>query len=594
MQTIKDILEPVKNFDMINEAFNSNVDDYFKDLVKQSKVNVGANNVTCEEIYDTQAKVQKVTKKRTGDKVGKGFAIFFAVAGYIAMVAGIVILVLILLKQKNLANGQLVLPLCLMLGGLAIGLSMTLVICLVINKKIKEGTKIIDELNKVIEKKTDEAWKQMAPLNNMFGWNIPQMLITETVPLIQLDRAFEPYRFYQLINDYDFNPDHGNDESTICVQSGTLLGNPFLFEKTIYTWMGTYTYVGSIVITWTTYERDANGNSHAVTHTQTLTASVTKPKPYYDTTTNLIYGNGAAPDLMFERSPANKDASKMNEKQLNKYVKRQSKKLDKKSDEAVSKGGTYVKMNNDEFETLFNCTNRSNEQQFRLLFTPIGQKNMIELFKHSPFGDDFEFVKDHMINLIHSGHSQSFEYHAAPWLYKHFDYNEIERIFKDYNNGYLKSVFYDLAPLLSIPLYQQYKSHEYIYKSTGKSNLTFHEVESLCNYFGPKNFAHPETATDTILKCEFWDTNKAVDNVVIHAYSYKAIQHTTFIPRVGGDGHTHNVPVVWYEYVPLHKITKAQVMDQQGYMDAHKKGNIEKEFGIKPSYGQKGLVISAK
>jgi len=586
MQTINDILEPAKSFGQVKDAFNVNVDQYFDDLVKRSKVNIEQNQQTCAEIYDTQAQVKKQEKKRTGKKVAKGFSIAGACIGFAAMIFGILGLAVF--------HWSLAASLPLLIGGLALGVGLTLLICLRLNKVIKSQTALIDELNGIIQQKTDEAWKQMEPLNNLFSWNIPQQLITDTVPLIQLDRSYEPYRYYQMINNYNFNPEHDINESTICVQSGTIKGNPFLFEKTMFTYMAPYTYVGSIVITWTTTERDANGNTHTVTHSQTLTATVTKPKPYYETTTNLIYGNGAAPELQFERSPSKIDASKVSEKKLNKYVKRQAKKLDKKAEKELNTAGGFVKMGNDEFEALFNCSERSNEQQFRLLFTPVGQTNMVNLLKSSPYGDDFEFVKDKMINLIHSAHSQSFEYHSAPWLYTNFDFNKIQQFFKQYTNDYLQSVYFDLAPILSIPLYQQYKSHDYIYNSSGKSNLTFHEVESLCNYFGANKFAHPNTDTNVILKCEFWDKAKEVDNAIIHAYSYKAIPHVTVIQVMGGDGHMHGVPVTWYEYVPLTQSTKVSVVDEYAYETANKGVGIVKGLGFKPVYGQKGLALSIK
>ena len=43
--------------------------------------------------------------------------------------------------------------------------------------------------------------------------------------------------------------------------------------------------------------------------------------------------------------------------------------------------------------------------------------------------------------------------------------------------------------------------------------------------------------------------------VNIHAYSYLKIPHTEFVSKLGGDGLMHQVPVVWYEYAPLEKVT---------------------------------------
>ena len=42
-------------------------------------------------------------------------------------------------------------------------------------------------------------------------------------------------------------------------------------------------------------------------------------------------------------------------------------------------------------------------------------------------------------------------------------------------------------------------------------------------------------------------------NVIAH--SYQSIAHTEFITKMGGDGLPHQVPVVWYEYIPLTKST---------------------------------------
>ena len=71
----------------------------------------------------------------------------------------------------------------------------------------------------------------------------------------------------------------------------------------------------------------------------------------------------------------------------------------------------YQRFGNDEFEVLFGGTNRNNELEYRLLFTPLAQKNLLSIIKNPiPYGDDFSFIKDKMINVIRSNHSQTFDY----------------------------------------------------------------------------------------------------------------------------------------------------------------------------------------
>jgi hypothetical protein len=54
-----------------------------------------------------------------------------------------------------------------------------------------------------------------------------------------------------------------------------------------------------------------------------------------------------------------------------------------------------------------------------------------------------------------------------------------------------------------------------------------------------------------ILKTFPISSKDGVDRILVTAYSFCAIPHTDIIPRLGGDGRMHGVPVHWYEYVPI-------------------------------------------
>lgn len=583
MQQVRDILKPIAVYEAASKTFESNIDEYFGDLVKKSQINKNQNKETCDQYYAKVEEKEKTTKKQKGKKALKGFLIFLAIVFFAAMIAGILMLAIPSWKEAI----SLAISIPLLIGGALLGTGMVLIICLDLNKKIKQIEKIIQKQEEEIKKLETEAWNELEPLNNLFTWNIPQYLITQTCPLINLDRIFTPGRQVQLFQKYGYEGTDINS-SVVSVQSGSILGNPFIFERVHMTWMGTQVYTGSITISWTTYTRDSNGHSVAQHHTQVLTASVTKPKPFYGYDTQLVYGNDAAPKLSFSRKATKENLSELSDKKIQRMVKKADKKLEKKA----RKSETFTKMGNSEFEALFNATDRDNEVEFRLLFTPIAQQNMLELLKAKPYGDDFDFYKMGPINIIRSAHSQGFDYHAAPSLFADFDYERMQSHFKEYCLQYFQSLYFDLAPILSIPLYQQYKAHEYIYKTS--EGVTNYEIESIVNNYGAKHFCHPSTVTECILKCGKVESKAGLTSTNIQCLSYKTIEHVTVVQVYGGDGHMHGVPVTWYEYVPLSKITPIKVIDHQGYASEHKDQSVDtiyKKFGIKDVYGQKGISL---
>ena len=194
-------------------------------------------------------------------------------------------------------------------GILAISLAVALIVLFIIlivrkiNPKIKQNEEIRQTLQEEADKLLKEAWAQMAGLNALYDWNIPQSLVTETVPLIEMDDNFDEERFAYLYENYGFSKNDDSTRSTQFCQSGAILGNPFVVLKDLKQSWTRQLYTGAITIHWTTTVRTKDG-SKTVHHTQVLTASVSKPKPVYNTETYLVYGNDAAPNLTFSRTPS--------------------------------------------------------------------------------------------------------------------------------------------------------------------------------------------------------------------------------------------------------------------------------------------------
>ena len=195
-----------------------------------------------------------------------------------------------------------------------------------LKKKIQKVEEALAKLQKRADELLSEARSQMQPLNDDYDWNIPAKILTDTIPLIKMDQYFDQNKFYYLKKKYGFLENEDNI-SSLFVQSGSILGNPFLVERNFVREIRNHVYTGSITIHWTTWVGSGK-NRHMITHTQTLTASVTKPRPEYFNETWLVYGNEAAPRLSFSRSPV--EASKYDDKQLKKYVESYEKNLDKK------------------------------------------------------------------------------------------------------------------------------------------------------------------------------------------------------------------------------------------------------------------------
>ncbi len=92
----------------------------------------------------------------------------------------------------------------------------------------------------------------------------------------------------------------------------------------------------------------------------------------------------------------------MNEREIEKFVKKNSDELVKLTEKSIASNNSFRAMNNAKFEVLFNALNRNDEKEFRMMFTPIAQKNMVNLLldKNNGYGDNFKFTKQGNVNLI--------------------------------------------------------------------------------------------------------------------------------------------------------------------------------------------------
>ena len=564
----ENIFEPLLAYKNIyKDLFSKNATEYFDNLVEKSQIDIETNRETNRKIKKAEGERNDIVKKINKQSFLRGFLIFLSVAGLIAAIVGIVMLVQ--------GVQSLLAPILMIVFGFALPILFLVLIFVIINKKIKELRGLKAKIDKIIEDLMKEAWAQMAPLNELFTYGMAVSLFRKTVPIINLDKMFDSKRLDYLVSKFGLAESHDVNRSSLYVQSGDIIGNPFFIAKDLVHNLGTKTYHGELVIHYTTTTY-VNGRLVTNHHTQTLRASLTKPCPYYREEPYLVYGNEAAPDLIFSRQDS--DAERLNDKQIEKKVNKEVKRLNKMSEKSVKKGGDYTVMGNSEFEVLFGAQNRNNEVQFRLLFTPLAQKQLLQLMKDKEvaYGDDFDFVKHKMINIIYPEHLHGAVLDATPSMFHGYDYDVVRKFFLEYHNEYFKKIFFTFAPVLAIPLYQQHKPHEYIYKYLYDSYVSFYEHERVVNAMNESEFAHKLCGTRNILKTSLVKSGNFCDTIRVTAYGYQTINRTDYIPVMGGDGRMHMVPVNWVEYIAVSQDTDVGVNvvgeeKEETYADKFKK-----------------------
>lgn len=532
-----DVHEPVAYYQSaLEQAHLQNTSAFFEDLVSKSGVDEERNSATVREI-------RKLEKLLAEASTSSGLWKALRIALYVAAVA--------FLYWAITWH-----------PAWAVGIA---VIAAVVLFKLNPRIQVIDDQRGQLKAERDrlesEAWQQMEPLNRLYDWADFAALAHKTFPQIELDPYCTNVRLDHLHQTYGWN-DHFNDDRAVCfAHSGQSSGNPFMLGQTVRHWMGTKTYEGSLSISWTERERRADGKWVTVTRNETLQASVTKPFPEFADETVLIYGNQMAPSLSFSREPSS--LSGLDDGILSNWRKSLAiKRLEAKARNIDNK---FTVMANREFDSLFGATDRDNEVQFRLLFTPLAQQEMVNLLKDRKigYGDRFCFRKSMMINLIEPAWMYGKNISSDPGLFRHYEIEQARTTFNAYHNDLFKAVYFCFAPLLSIPLYQQHRPQGDIDKDILQGVSCFWEHEAIAYFMGEDTFRHPESITRNILKTKAALESDGAQIAEVSAYGYRGVQRVDYISVRGEDGNDHKVPVEWIEYIPVVRVSQILLHDQR-------------------------------
>lgn len=560
---IDDVHEPLGQYSShFKTAHATHTSDFFEDLVRRSGVDENTNSQTVRELRELEKQAAGVGSTNKWWRILRGVTI---AAGVLAA----------LYVFANYPWPWLVVPAIVSAPAI-----------LMLNRVINDSDAQLKRLRGACDDKRAEAWTQMAPLNRLFDWDIVAKLMQKTVPRIAFDSYFSNGRMEELRNSFGWSGQLGDDQSIVFSHSGVMNGNPFILARTLSHWMGSKTYHGSLEITWTEQYRNSQGKWETRTHHETLHASIERPFPEYENRTFIVYGNEAAPDLVFSRNPST--LSGLEDGLFGKWRKNRAiKKLEAKSRD-VGEGKTFTVMSNREFDALFDATDRNHEVQFRLLFTPLAQQEMLKLLqdRQTGFGDTFVFEKTNMVNVVEPGHMRDTDISGDPEKFHAYELAQARRFFNGYHNDFFRSFYFGLAPLLAIPLYQQHRPHSDIYKDTFSHKPCFWEHEAIANHHGEAVFNHPDCVTRSILKTSMQHEADGSQKVHVTASGFGSIGRTHYVSVHGGDGRSHRVPVHWDEYFEVRNSADMLVKEMASPGDAATDSN---NIALSPAFLQHGI-----
>ena len=540
-----DIGEPIVHFrESLRPAVERRVTQGFDRLVAEAGVDVSANIATVAEVNGLNAQIKDVGADKSRLRT---FRVLAIIAAVVAVIAALVLF--------PVGNPAAVIGGVLLLG---VAVAAVLVITQRLTPQIRDQRERVAELTGQRDSAIQVGWNQLAPLNASYGWFTVPDIVASGDPVLRTEPFLTETRLNDLRLGHGWNDPVGDFSSVLQVITGDINGNPWLMVETLNHEMGWKTYTGFLVITWMEAERyrDSNGNwrTRMVQRSQTLTASVTKPFPEYDRNAFLVYGNVIAPEVNFTRQPSKLSGSnegKMAQARLNRTVN----KLEKKSRKM---GTDFTVMSNRDFEALFHATDRDNETQFRVMFTPVAQEQMVSLLRDNQhgFGDNFHFLKSGNNIEIHSGQLQGMDLLANPAQFADWNLETARARFRDFTLHYSRALYFTLAPLLAIPALQEPRDGMPL--ADNDSTPAAWELEVAANHLGESRFANERSVTTNILKVEPLGP-PGKDGAVpasVTASGYSGTDRIDSVPMRGGDGRIHRVPVPWVEYRPVKKTTK--------------------------------------
>lgn len=241
----KDILTPLEQFQEFKEKFSEIAEKTFDELTKASGIDTEANRALCIELQDL---------KSSNKKTAKTLKWWTVLCVFMWIVAAVCVIKCI---SKGFQSGWLIPTLCIV-----VAVAMVVLLFWKIHPIIKKYKSIRNEQETQIKNKEQEAWDMMAPLNQLYDWDVFNRMMTQAVPRLEFDPYFTNQRLADLVNSYGWDENFSKERSVLFSHSGLINGNPFVIARTRKMEWGTKEYKGELTVRWTTIEVDSDGNKH--------------------------------------------------------------------------------------------------------------------------------------------------------------------------------------------------------------------------------------------------------------------------------------------------------------------------------------------
>lgn len=526
----KIIDNPIKDYkENFSKAIKTKTKDYFDKLIKDNDIDRVKNRETVSKYNKTLKKYNKI----------ESIILLFKVFGFI-FIAPILILALIMYFRKAV-NIWLIFA--------CVGSLFLIVFSFIIAKKFNKQRIFIGR--KVAELR-ELAEKQVEPLIKAIDDYAPIKLFNEVIPNVKLDFGFfrSKHEYMEARQAIPFFPEN---RCVIGVYSGAIGENPFIVVKFREQKMKSTPYSGSLDIHWETVEKreDENGEEIEVVveHSQTLHAVTYHDVPVFDTWVETIFDSPIADNLSFSREPFG--VKNMSDRKVNRRIKSTYKKYKKQEIKSMKSDKQITLLENEDFEALFGAIDRNDEMQFRLLFTPLAQQNIVNLIRNREFdGDEFSFAKNENLNINISYSFQNLKFnYLGTGNYYSFDIDKLEKDFVDFVSNFSKEMYMNLLPFLSIPAYQQdapavsYKDEESL-KDDDHLLSTLEMEASASTKYKIGNSGMP---------CIYKASYSGKRNVSIDMYGFDSSWETEYVTRRGDDGKDYDIPIQWRKFEKVSK-----------------------------------------
>jgi len=528
------ISKPISEYkEKFSKEINQKAEETFDRLVGETSTDAEANKKTMSEYYKQSNASKKLAKTVTTMKV---FAWIFMV---MAVITGVM--------SYFLQD----LMLYLIIGAVVV-LAASIILFVFASKQKKSK----DEIDKDIVRLKVEAEAQTKALKEAMKWEIPIDLFNEVMPNVKLDYYHTRQKQQYFATNFSLPVYFDDNMCVVGVYSGKIAKNPFTILKFRTQDMIKQSYHGYLDIYWETVEYDSNGNKRVVQHKERLTATTWHDAPSFKEHVKAFYGCDAAPDLRFSREPFGVDG--MSDNKLSKNINKKYKEYRKQVEKNLKDGKSIMLMANEEFEALFGAVDRDNDVQFRLLFTPLAQQNMVELMKDRDYlGDNFYMDKFGKLNVNENVSFQQLSFSTGVGNYYSFDLEEFRSNFIGFTSDFLLYVYMQLIPFLNIPMYQQTepeKTFEDFVGGKEEIELSNFDAETLVND-DPK-YEPEATKTPCITKAKYSGTK---DKFNIYSYGFDTEEMLEYVSVKGGDGYYHDVPVYWIKYIKVSNATEMTI-----------------------------------